>query len=260
MCDKNDFPIFMAITIVCATVSLAELASANIVGYTTTPIEGNKWYMIGTQFKGVGQGNSVIPVNQLCNVTGVDAVPFETRNNGLQIQVYNGSGYTTYFYISNATGATGPCWTNSRRPLADSVTVNLGSAFWLKTPASVAANASATIAGEVKTDATTASATVGESEWTQVACPFPVDLTMGMISTEGLTPGTFADRNNAPQIQVYNGSGYTTYFYISDATEATAPCWTNSRRPLAETATVAAAGKGFWVKASMSGTLTFTMK
>ena len=216
--------------------------------------------MVGTQFKGVGQTDGVIPVNQLCQVSGVDAVPFASRNNGLQIQVYNGSGYTTYFYISDATGATGPCWTNSRRPLADSVTINLGSAFWLKTPATVAANATATIAGEVKMDAKTATVAVGSAEWTQVASPFPVDLTMGMITAEGLTAGTFADRNNAPQIQVYNGSGYTTYFYISDATGATGPCWTNSRRPLAENSVIAAAGKGFWVKASMAGTLTFTLK
>ena len=104
-----------------------------MVGYSTTALSADSWYMVGTQFKGVGQTDGVIPVNQLCQVSGVDAVPFASRNNGLQIQVYNGSGYTTYFYISDATGATGPCWTNSRRPLAEnSVIAAAGKGFWVK--------------------------------------------------------------------------------------------------------------------------------
>ena len=213
--------------------------------------------MIGTQFKGVGESTDVIPISKLCAVSGVEAAPFASRNNGLQLQVYNGSGYTIYYYISDATGATGPCWANTRRPVADTVTLPLGSAFWLKTPLSVSENASVTVAGEVKTDAKTVTTSVGNSEWTQVANPFPTDLTVDMISTEGLTPATFATRNSGPQIQVYTGSGYTIYYYISDATGATGPCWANTRRPAS--GTIAAAGKGFWVKSSTAGSLTFTL-
>jgi hypothetical protein len=244
----------------CATVGLSNsVESANVVGYMTTAIEGNKWYLIGTQFKGVGKATDEIPINNLCSITGVEPATFATKNTGLQIQVYNGVGYTIYSYISDATGATGPCWTNSRRPLADTVTIPLGTAFWLKTPATVSEGASITVAGAVKTDATSVTVTVGENEWTQVANPFPTDLTISMITTEGLTPATFATKNSGPQIQVYNGVGYTIYSYISDATGATGPCWTNTRRPLADSSVIAQAGKGFWVKSASSGTLTISL-
>ena len=247
---------FTAAAALCATVGLA-IESANTVGYNTTSVAADSWYMVATQFKGVGQTTDVMPVNQLCGVSGIDAVTFANRNNGLQIQVYNGTGYTIYYYISDATGATGPVWANTRRPVADTVTIPLGSAFWLKTPATVGADASVTVAGEVKTDAKTKTIDVGASEWTQVANPFPTDLTIEMITTTGLTPATFATRNSGPQIQVYNGSGYTIYYYISDATGATGPVWANTRRP--STGKIANAGQGFWVKSSSAGSLTFTM-
>lgn len=236
------------------------IESANTVGYNTTSVAADSWYMIATQFKGIGQVTDVIPVNQLCTVKGIDATTFSTRNDGAQIQVYNGVGYTIYYYISDARNATGPCWTSSNRALADTVTIPLGTAFWLKTPATVGADASITVAGEVKTDATTVTTPVGASEWTQVANPFPTDLTLGMITTTGLTAQPFANRNSGAQIQVYNGVGYTIYYYISDARNATGPCWTTSNRAAADTTVVATAGQGFWVKSSEAGSLTFTLQ
>ena len=239
---------------------MADGVESGIVGYNTISIAANSWYLIGTQFKDVTSETDAIPINKLCSVNGVEAGTFANRNDALQMQVYNGTGYTTYYYISDATGATGPCWTNTRRALADTVTLPLGSAFWMKTPVTVQDGANVLVAGGVKMDATTKDVSVGASEWTQVANPFPVELTLGSLTTSGLTAGTFANRNNAPQIQVYNGVGYTTYYYISDATGATGNTWTNTRRALADTTVLASVGQGFWVKSSVVGTLTFALQ
>ncbi len=83
------------------------------------------------------------------------------------------------------------------------------------------------------------------------------------LSSE-FTPGTYADDFvGAPDIQVLNatGTGYKHYYYISDATddndkELGYNCWADSDGYALTDADKLALGKGFWLKATATGTIT----
>ena len=61
----------------------------------------------------------------------------------------------------------------------------------------------------------------------------------------------------APQIQVYSGSGYTPYYYFSDAASGTdeVTAWADGSGD-ATTASIPVGG-AFWFKASDASTVTF---
>ena len=83
------------------------------------------------------------------------------------------------------------------------------------------------------------------------------------LSSE-FTPGTYeSDFAGAPEIQVLNaaGTGYDMYYYISDATDDNDDplgynCWADIDGYQLKDADKLSLGKGFWFKASASGTIT----
>ena len=87
----------------CATVSFAELASANIVGYTTIDIQ-SKYQIVGVNFQSV-DGTS-LKLN--------DLIPYQegmTKGNNAnaadQIQIGDETGGWTIYYMSNGKNGKG---------------------------------------------------------------------------------------------------------------------------------------------------------
>ena len=211
--------------------------------------------MIAPQFEDVnGTTTTEIDLLSVMKTEGLTATTFAQRANASQIQVYDPatSGYTIYFYTSG-TGGTG--WRKS--PAAPTtLPVKVGSGVWLKVAA--ATDASITIAGQVRSAETT-TVNVGDAGiWQVVSNPYPTALTVGKLTTAGLTATTFAQRANASQIQVYDPttSGYSIYFYTS-GTGGTA--WRKSPAAPAATEVICPAGGAFWVKATSAGSLTFSL-
>jgi hypothetical protein len=107
----------------CATVSLAELASANIVGYTSTSITGVdssnevKWYQLGIQFKGVSESSDQIKLADAISLSGVVATSnWRNRSTGPMLQFYNGTSYDMYYYVSSSvSGLEEDAWVNGMK-------------------------------------------------------------------------------------------------------------------------------------------------
>ena len=62
---------------------------------------------------------------------------------------------------------------------------------------------------------------------------------------------------DAPQIQVWNGTGYDMYFYINDAGDNYDETGWAGLDGYVATGVVADSTKGMWIKAPQAGTITF---
>ena len=87
----------------CATVSFAELASANIVGYTTITLT-EKNSIVGINFTGV-DGNAMSINEAVPYAEGM--VKGNAAANADQIQVQDGNGGYKTYYMSNGLNAKG---------------------------------------------------------------------------------------------------------------------------------------------------------
>ena len=235
-----------------------------IVGYTAKEAAKGKFIILGAQFEGVSSGTI-----DVATITGVEGVAYDDAGafklTAPQIQIPNGIGYTTRYYLTDG-------WDNSKNDYAagwcdgDGVivtdTITPGVALWLK---SVGADATANVAGAVS-----------ELSSVNVDCPanfalranaFPIATTLNSasMSVSGIAGVAYDDagafKQTAPQVQIYNGVGYTTRYYLNDG-------WDNDKNDYAAgwcdgdgviVKDTIPAAQGFWTKGVGSAfTLTFT--
>ena len=253
----------MACALVAGLAIADGVESANTVGYSDVSVAAGTFIMIGAQFTKVGAQN--IPIGDLIQGDFAPATYSKRLTEAPQIQILNaaGTGYTTYYYLSDAEDdeeneVLG--WADGVGDLVTTINLNPGDAVWFK--AITATNLK--LKGEVisgNTKAITVTTTKAD-QFSMIANPFPTTLDINDITWSGLTPSTYSKRlTEAPQIQVLNaaGTGYTTYYYINDAedeNEDEVTGWADGVGDLAETAI--GVGKGFWLKLPTAGTVTAT--
>lgn len=270
MCDKNDFPIFMAITIVCATVSLAELASANIVGYTTSTIQGTdeagavKWHLLAIQFKDVTGSDDSIALKDALQMTSVPAYAgtWKTRQaNAPTLQIWDGSGFVSYWYVApECSGLAENAWVqNTKADVGATVKLKAGDAIWFTAKNLGTGTGAITFSGSVKTESSSTVA-VGAGAWNMGSNPYPTTYSINnIIPSFDAYAGTWKTRQaNAPTLQIWDGSGFVSYYYVAPACSGLAEnAWVQNSKA-ATTATLAP-GAGFWFKNvdGKEGTLTF---
>ena len=194
-------------------------------------------------------------------VPSVDAVPYKDRNTkAVQLQVWNGSGYDIYYYLSDAyvesteDEVTG--WADRNGDYTDA-TILPGTGYWYKFPT---ANSSYTLSGQVVTPESVTK-NVYASKLNLVGNPYPIALNLDKVSTS-VAAFPYKDRNTkALQLQVWNGTGYNIYYYLSDAyvesTEDEITGWAD-RNGDAVSTTGADITAGLWAKSpNGDGTITF---
>ena len=171
-----------------------------------------------------------------------------------QIQIPDGIGYITRYYLTDG-------WDNDKNDYAagwcdgDGVivtdTITPGVALWLK---SVGADATANVAGAVS-----------ELSSVDVDCPanfalranaFPIATTLNSTSMtiSGIKGVAYDDagafKQTAPQVQLYDGEGYITRYYLTDG-------WDNDKNDYAAgwcdgdgviVSDTIPAAQGFWTK------------
>ena len=247
-----------------------KVAPASVVGYTSNSATQGKFYIIGAQFEDVSAGG--IPINGV--LSGVEGVDYDDAfafiTTAAQIQIPDGGGYKTYYYLNDGydlekdDGTTAAGWCDSDGNLTtDEITP--GVAMWFK---SVPSDGMATIAGAVS-----------DASYKTVDCPqnfalrtqvFPVvtALNGSAMTSEDIKGVDYDDAftfiTTASQIQVPDGGGYKTYYYLNDGYDlekddgTTAAGWCDSDGNL--TTDTIPAGQGFWTK-GVSGafTLKFTL-
>jgi hypothetical protein len=232
-----------------ATAVVAEVTSANVVGYQAITIT-NGYNLLACNFDGVA-GADGMTFDQLIPGT----TPGLTKGTGSgtadNIMVFNPAtkGYTTYFlFYSTKAPANNYKWV---KDAATPSTVKLGSgdAFWYNARTNVSIQVPATFLGQVPNEsAKSFSITNG---YNMLSCKFAADwdpntngtaFWQGSPATKGTGSGT------ADNIMVFNPAtkGYTTYFLFY-STKAPA----NNYKWVKDAATVAPAnfvktGQGVW--------------
>ena len=248
-----------------AMVACADVESSNIVGYTSKAVEANKFIMVGVQFNKAGGAVGSIDMNDLIKLSPeITPGAFETDFVGApEIQVFNGTAYDMYYYISDATDDSDEplgynCWADGDGyQLKEADKLNLGKGFWFRS----AQTGTITVLGEVKAEAD-AVVSFPANNFDIIANPFPKAFSFANVTTTGITPGAFeTDFVGAPEIQVFNGTAYDMYYYISDATDAEDnpvgyDCWADGDGYILEGNQVER-GASFWIKANAAGTMGF---
>ena len=153
------------------------------------------------------------------------------------LNVWNGSRYDEYWYAGSGV------WTPIGTAPA-TVPANLGSGAWIKR---LSGEVSTTIyqVGVVSPNATTnIAANVGN---TFIANPFPVatELNDGNLLWDGsCVAAGKTKQSQADLIRVWNGTGYTTFWYYTHPTDSQLSGWKSGTTPAT---VVIPAGEGFWL-------------
>ena len=251
------------------------ITSANMVGYNTTTVVADQFYMIGVQLADVAGDGTSAEFNSFLSTTCVPGTYGDgndvTMGNAPMIQVLtsDGKGYSYYYYINDADDGSGNYvateWVDAQGyNLTAEAAQELSKGFWFKS----ATAGTLTCAGQVLS-VDTFQRTVPAGQFEIVANPYPVALALNTPTTSGFTPGTYGDgndvtMNNAPMIQVLSadGKGYAYYYYINDADDGagnyTATEWVDGQG-YNLTGTQVPAGQAFWIKSATAGTFTFDL-
>ncbi len=234
------------------------LESQNTVGYSSTSVAANTWYMAGVQFTDTATGTSISLQDFMKG--DFEATSFWDDDVALAptVQIYGAGGYTAYYYFSDATSGSDEvtAWADGGGD-AVSVTLNPGQALWFKNPS---AACSVTFAGQVLT-AGTKEIPCTAGSWNMIANPYPEELPLNSENTLWNVAATsFWDDDVAlaPTIQIYGAGGYTAYYYFSDATSGSdeVTAWADGGGDAVTTSVPV--GGAMWFKASDATTVTFT--
>ncbi len=190
--------------------------------------------------------------------------------NSDQIQVWDGSKFSVYFYKAKKTTmpnkfTDGPAWVSTSAvstPTTD--TVPRGSGVWFARPTSESAGA-ITVSGAINVASKTHNIAAG---FNMISSAFPVAMPLnnGPIDWEacGAVAGNAA--GNSDQIQIWDGSAFSVYFYKAKKTTmpnkfTDGPAWVSTEAVGTPTAYSIPAGKGFWYarpSSASAGTLVET--
>jgi FlaG/FlaF family flagellin (archaellin) len=255
-----------ALALAAATgIALAEVTSANTVGFTTKTVTADTFYLCGIQFEEVGNGTGAISLNNLVTMSGIEAVGYDDmETDAAQIQILNGNAYDTYYYISDAYDADSKPvegWSDGNGDLAENA-INIGKGFWFMAPAaSITGSASLKLKGQVS-GGDTESVSFTANMFYLSANPFPVATDLNKLTISGIQAVGYDDmETDAAQIQVLNGNAYDTYYYISDAYDADSKPvegWSDGNGDLVEGDSIPA-GAGFWITSPNAGSITFSL-
>lgn len=197
----------IALASIAGTTFAAEtVSSANIVGYVKTDIVGGQYNLIGINFGDDSQ--------TLADAIGTDQL---TANADFtladQVFMFNTDTLSYEKYALKTDEQFYPCNTVMEWYTASATNpvVPIGSAMWV-VPAAATGTNELVLSGDVNIAATsTVSVTTG---YQMMSYPFSCDITLGEMSTEGLTAN--ADFTMADQVAIWNGSSYTKYGLKND--------------------------------------------
>jgi hypothetical protein len=253
-----------------AASALAQVQSANTVGYTTQAIAADTYYLIGTQFETVGGTAATIAFDDLISMSGVSACSYDDQEtDGAEIDVLVGGIYAPYYYINDAYDANNKnvgkdCWAYDGYECTAADAQALGSGFWLKVPAAaISGTASLKTYGQVSAAPSLSVSFPGNNVYTLISNPFPVATGLQNVTTAGITACAYDDQeNDGAEIDVLVGGIYVPYYFINDAYDADDKavghdCWAFDGYEC--TGTQISAGEGFWIKSPSAGTLTFSL-
>ena len=242
-----------------AGIAMADISSANIVGYNTVKIAGNQMNLLTVSWESVGKDGKahlkdIMATDDLVSYTE-DMVPGDYINTW---NMTKGDWGPIYYYIDLPSYELADCWINDSLEKVD-VTLEPGSSFWLYHKG---ANIDALpFAGQVCTGCKGYTLTGGQMNLCGNPYPTTLDLNSkaGQVSivgatsyTEDMVPGDYINTWD------FNKCDWgPVYYYIDLPSYELADCWINDSLQPSDTAIQP--GAGFWYFAKKDGvTFSFT--
>ncbi len=233
------------------------IESQNTVGYSSTSVAANTWYMAGVQFTDTATGTSISLQDFLKGDFEAKTFWDDELAIAPMVQVFGSSGYTAYYYFNDAASGADEitAWADMGGDAVD-VTLTPGQALWFKNPT---AACNVTFAGQVLA-AGTKSISCTAGSYNMIANPYPTALALNSDKIDwNVEPKVFWDDelSIAPIIQVYSSSGYTAYYYFSDAASGSdeITAWADVGGDAVDVSIPV--GGALWFKASDASTVTF---
>ena len=215
--------IMFAAAMIAATAAVADVTSANTVGYNTISVNAGTMTAMGVQFNDVTTENTIAVKDLLTVADPVGGGTIGTTAD--QIWVWNvGTGaWVKYFYRSSRGVVTGWCKEGATTETTD--TLNNGDGFFFKRDGGVA-NTSVTLSGAVNTTDPSVSYTATAGTMTYVAYPWPVAVAVTDLLTVADPVGGGTIGTTADQIWVWDVStgAWVKYFYRSSRGVVTGWC------------------------------------
>ena len=184
-----------------------------------------------------------------------------------QIQVWDGTKFSTYFYRQYKSNmpnkfTLGPAWVNiDALSIPTTNTIKRGSGVWFARPTGKNAGV-ITVSGAINAVSKTHDILAG---FNMISSAFPCDFKFnnGPIDWEACGAVAGISAGTSDQIQVWDGSKFTTYFYRQYKSNmpnkfTRGPAWVNIDALSTPTTDTIPAGKGFWYarpSTSAAGTL-----
>ena len=209
--------------------------------------------MIAFNFQPLDGTENVSIQDFVCNKDAL--VAGTAAGNSDQIQVWDGSKFSVYFYKAKKTTnpgkfTAGPAWvstTAATTPTTD--TVKRGSGVWFSRPSEASAG-SITVSGAINAASKTHDIAAG---FNMISSAFPADMALNNGTIDWVACGAVAGTaaGNSDQIQVWDGSKFSVYFYKAKKTTnpgkfTAGPAWVSTTAATTPTTDTIPAGKGFW--------------
>ena len=235
------------------------------MGYQSIEVT-NGFNMIAFNFQPVDGSEGFAITNFISNTE--DLIAGTAAGNSDQIQVWDGTKFTIYFYRAyKSTNPNkfllGPAWVKVGAIGAVTTdTIPRGAGVWFARPSTAPASAAITVSGAVNATSYTHDIASG---FNMISSAFPTDMPLNTLTAEenggvaqtcpidwvacGAVAGTAA--GNSDQIQVWDGTKFTIYFYRAYKSTnpnkfLLGPAWVKVGAIGAKTADKIPAGKGFW--------------
>jgi hypothetical protein len=255
-----------ALALTAAGAALAEVVSANVVGYQNIEVKPG-FNMIAFNFQPVtGSGAEAFYItNFVGNTSALIAGSGATSSDQIQVWDPATAAFSVYFYRAKSNRfPAGPAWvktTAGSTVTAD--TIPTGAGVWFARPDTAPATANLTVSGEVGASAHTHTIASG---FNMISSAFPVDMALNGGAIDWAACGAVAGSGatSSDQIQVWDATTqtFTVYFYRAKSNRFPAgPAWVNTTAGSTATTDTIPAGKGFWYarpSTSAAGTLTET--
>jgi hypothetical protein len=194
-----------------------------------------------------------------------DLVAGATAASSDQIQVWDGTRFSIYFYRAYSSKipkfTLGPAWVaSSKNSVPTTDKIKRGSGVWFARPTDKAAGV-ITVSGAINAASKTHDILAG---FNMISSAFPCDFKFndGPIDWETCGAVAGATAASSDQIQVWDGSKFSIYFYRAYSSKipkfTLGPAWVASSKNSVPTTDTIPAGKGFWYarpSTASSGTL-----
>lgn len=204
--------LMFAIAAVAAGTVLADVTSANIVGYQTVPVKRGQYIALGVQFKETGTEGKTIAVKDLLKANSAKGwTSLHARAD--QIHKWTGSAWMKFYYNSDINK-----WVKDGESGETTETVSNGdTVFFVRSAAGANSGDTISISGEVNVIEPSQVVAVTRGGYYFITYPWPVQFAIKDFLTASSNPkGWTSLHARADQVHRWTGSAWSKYYNNTD--------------------------------------------